>query len=95
MLAICLLLCYTPPHVCCIHEGDASDLLMFPSCKGILLDSRLIPFTKYIWWKTPEEALRYPERLIAQRSRHPAHAAQPQPLSRFNAHVVQLIILLL
>ena len=30
------------------------------------MDSRLKPFTKYIWWKTPEEALRYPHRLIAR-----------------------------
>ena len=30
------------------------------------MDTRLRPFTKYIRWKTPEEALRYPDRLIAQ-----------------------------
>ena len=28
---------------------------------------RLRPFaTRYVWWKTAEEALRYPERLVAQ-----------------------------
>ena len=30
------------------------------------MDIRLKPFTKYIWWKTPEDALRYPDRLIAR-----------------------------
>lgn len=28
--------------------------------------NQLKPFTKYIWWKTPEESLEFPERLIAQ-----------------------------
>jgi hypothetical protein len=28
---------------------------------------RLRPFaTRYVWWKTAEEALQYPERLVAQ-----------------------------
>jgi hypothetical protein len=26
----------------------------------------LKPFAKYIWWKTPDEAMAFPERLIAQ-----------------------------
>lgn len=30
------------------------------------MDHPLKSFTKYIWWKTPEEALQYPDRLIAR-----------------------------
>ncbi len=30
------------------------------------MDEALRRFTKYIWWKTPDEALRYPDRLIAR-----------------------------
>jgi len=26
----------------------------------------LKPFAKYIWWKTPDEAVEFPERLLAQ-----------------------------
>lgn len=30
------------------------------------MTSALKPFAKYIWWKTPEEAVARPERLVAQ-----------------------------
>ena len=37
-------------------------------CIGMMneMDNPLARFTKYIWWKTPEEALKYPDRLIAR-----------------------------
>ena len=30
------------------------------------MDESLRRFVKYIWWKSPEEALRYPDRIIAR-----------------------------
>ena len=30
------------------------------------MDESLRRFVKYVWWKSPDEALRYPERLIAR-----------------------------
>lgn len=32
----------------------------------MLANTSLMPFTKYAWWKTPEEAIARPERLVAQ-----------------------------
>ena len=30
------------------------------------MDESLRRFTKYIWWNTPDEAMKYPDRIIAQ-----------------------------
>ena len=41
------------------------------TAKGHIMNDEALSFLKqvaprYVWWKTPEEALRYPNRLIAQ-----------------------------
>ncbi len=33
---------------------------------GVMDNTDLLPFVRYLWWMTPEEALRDPYRLIAQ-----------------------------
>ena len=33
---------------------------------GMAIEESLRRFVKYVWWKTPDEALRYPDRLIAR-----------------------------
>jgi hypothetical protein len=47
-------------------KKDAADLLSLHKLNPEQQQLLSAWATRYIWWKTPTEALRYPERIIAQ-----------------------------
>ena len=45
-----------------IDDAGHNSCLSF----AFVMDEALRRFVKYIWWKSPEDALRYPDRIIAR-----------------------------